>query len=152
MKTRILSIATANPPFEITQREAKDAGRTMFRGRAALFDRLSGVFDNALIDRRAIVAPIAWYETPHGWQERTELYVRSAEALFDEVASAALAKAGLSAADIDGILFVSTTGIATPSIEARLAPRMGFRPNVRRVPVFGLGCAGGVSWNCSVEC
>lgn len=117
----------------------------MFRGRAALFDRLSGVFDNALIDRRSTVAPIDWYRHPHGWQERTELYVSATEALFEAAAVKATANAGLTAKDIDGIVFVSTTGISTPSIDARVAPRMGFRPDIRRVPMFGLGCAGGVT-------
>ena len=117
----------------------------MFQGRAALFDRLSGVFDNALIDRRSTVAPIDWYRAPHGWQERTDLYVSATEKMFEEAAIKALANAGLAARDIDGIVFVSTTGISTPSIDARVAPRLGFRPDIRRVPMFGLGCAGGVT-------
>jgi len=117
----------------------------MFRGRAALFDRLSGVFDNALIDRRSTVAPIDWYREPHGWRERTDLYVSATEAMFEEAAVKAIAYAGLSPMAIDGIVFVSTTGISTPSIDARVAPRLGFRPDVRRVPIFGLGCAGGVT-------
>ena len=117
----------------------------MFRGRAALFDRLAGVFDNALIDRRSTVAPIDWYREPHGWQERTELYVAATEALFEEAAVRAIADAGLTADKIDGVVFVSTTGISTPSIDARVAPRLGLRPDIRRVPMFGLGCAGGVT-------
>ncbi len=117
----------------------------MFQGRAALFDRLSGVFDNALIDRRSTVAPIDWYREPHGWQERTELYVAATEALFEEAAVKAIAEAGLTPDQIDGVVFVSTTGISTPSIDARVAPRLGLRPDIRRVPIFGLGCAGGVT-------
>jgi alkylresorcinol/alkylpyrone synthase len=58
---------------------------------------------------------------------------------------AAIEKAGLQPRDIDGVVTVSTTGIATPSLEARVGPRMGLRGDVRRVPVFGLGCAGGVN-------
>ena len=117
----------------------------MFQGRAKLFDRLSGVFDNALIDRRSTVAPIDWYREPHGWRERTELYVAATEAMFEEAALKAIAGAGLAPDAIDGIVFVSTTGISTPSIDARVAPRLGFRSDIRRVPVFGLGCAGGVT-------
>ena len=117
----------------------------MFRGRAALFDRLSGVFDNALIDRRSTVAPIDWYRESHGWQERTELYVASTEAMFEEAAAKAIAGAGLTLDAIDGVVFVSTTGISTPSIDARVAPRIGLRPDIHRVPIFGLGCAGGVT-------
>jgi len=114
----------------------------MFRGRSVLFDRLAGVFDNALIERRHTVAPIDWYREPHGWAERTDLYVGATEAMFVEAARSAIDGAGLTPAEIDGLVFVSTTGIATPSIDARVAPRLGLRPDVRRVPLFGLGCAG----------
>jgi len=117
----------------------------MFRGKSALFDRLSGVFDNALIDQRQTVAPIDWYREPHGWAERNALYVSATEAMFVDAATRALATAGLRPDPIDGLMFVSTTGIATPSIDARVAPGLGLRPDVCRVPVFGLGCAGGVT-------
>ena len=117
----------------------------MFRGRIALFDRLASVFDNALIDKRHTVAPIDWYREPHGWQERTDLYVAATEALFEDAARQAIAGANLLPADIDGVVFVSTTGIATPSIDARVGPRIGLRGDIKRVPMFGLGCAGGVT-------
>ena len=65
--------------------------------------------------------------------------------LFVDAATRALDAAELDAADVDTIVTISSTGIATPSLEARVAGRMGFRPDVERVPVFGLGCAGGVS-------
>ena len=141
----LLSVATALPPFTVTQSEAKSAAKAMFGGRGALFDRLAGVFDNALIDQRQTVAPIEWYRAQHGWAERNALYVSATEAMFIDAATKAIAAAGLVPADIDGLVFVSTTGIATPSIDARVAPRLGLRPDVRRVPVFGLGCAGGVT-------
>ena len=141
----LLSVATALPPYRIPQAEAKVAARAIFGGRDKLFDRLSGVFDNANIDQRATVAPIEWYQQPRGWAERTTLYVEATEALFEETATKALANARLTPADIDGIVFASTTGISTPSIDARVAPRMGFRDDIARVPLFGLGCAGGVT-------
>lgn len=141
----LLSLATAVPPHVVEQSEAREIGRRAFRGKAALFDRLSGVFDNAAIDRRHLVAPLDWYEQPHGWAERNALYLEASELLFVQAARKAIADAGLTPGDIDGIVTVSTTGIATPSLEARVGPRLGFRPDVRRVPVFGLGCAGGVS-------
>ena len=141
----LLSLATAVPPHVVEQAEAKATGRRAFGGRPALFDRLSGVFDNAGIARRHIVAPIEWYEQPHGWHDRNALYLDAAEKLFEEAASAAIAKAGLTPNEIDGVVTVSTTGIATPSLEARVGPRLGLRSDVRRVPVFGLGCAGGVN-------
>jgi alkylresorcinol/alkylpyrone synthase len=73
------------------------------------------------------------------------VYLESAGQLFVQAARAALDRAGISARDVDVVVTVSSTGIATPSIEARVGPEMGFRPTVMRVPVFGRGCAGGVS-------
>ena len=141
----ILSLATAVPPYVAEQHEAKAYAREAFGGQKALFDRLSGVFDNAGIARRHIVAPVDWYVKPHGWQDRNALYLEAAEDLFVRAATTAIKKAGLKANEIDGVVTVSTTGIATPSLEARASARVGLRENVRRVPVFGLGCAGGVN-------
>jgi alkylresorcinol/alkylpyrone synthase len=138
-------LATAVPPHVVEQAEAKIVARRAFGGKPALFDRLAGVFDNAGIARRHIVTPIDWYERSHGWAERNALYLGAAEELFLEAASKAIAGAGLSPDEIDGVVTVSTTGIATPSLEARVGQRLGLRSDVRRVPVFGLGCAGGVN-------
>jgi alkylresorcinol/alkylpyrone synthase len=141
----LLSLATAVPPYQVEQDEAKQRAREMFGGRKAVFDRLAGVFDNAGIGRRSIVAPIEWYEGGHGWQERNRVYLAAADAMFRDVATQAIAKAGLAPSDIDGVVTVSTTGIATPSLDARNGPAIGLRNDIQRVPVFGLGCAGGVS-------
>jgi alkylresorcinol/alkylpyrone synthase len=65
--------------------------------------------------------------------------------LFRDAAATAIERAGLRPSDIDGVVMVSTTGIATPSIEARNGPAVGLRSDVRRVPIFGMGCAGGVN-------
>jgi len=140
----LLSLATAVPPQVIKQAEAKATAREAF-SRKALFDRLAGVFDNAGIATRHIVAPHDWYVGDHGWQARNSLYLKAAEALFEEAANSAIAKAGLAPDQIDGVVTVSTTGIATPSLDARVGPSIGLRSDVRRVPVFGLGCAGGVN-------
>jgi alkylresorcinol/alkylpyrone synthase len=141
----LLSLATAVPPHVVEQSEAKARAREAFGGKKALFDRLSGVFDNAGIAHRNLVAPPDWYMSAHGWHDRNALYIEAAEQLFVEAASAAIEKAGLTPSDVDGVVTVSTTGIATPSLEARVASRLGLRANARRVPVFGLGCAGGVN-------
>ena len=140
----LLSLATAVPPHVVEQSEAKAVAREAF-GRKALFDRLSGVFDNAGIARRNIVAPLDWYMGNHGWSDRNAVYLDAAEQLFIEAATIAIERAGLMPDQIDGIVTVTTTGIATPSLEARAFAKVGFRSDVRRVPVFGLGCAGGVN-------
>ncbi|HWH17966.1 MAG TPA: type III polyketide synthase [Allosphingosinicella sp.] len=141
----LLSLATAVPPTVLRQEEAKALARKLFGARAGHFEKLAPVFDNAGIAERHIVRPSEWYEGDHGWKERNDVYLEAAEALYIEAAEKALSQAGLTAAEVDALVTVSTTGIATPSLEARVAGRIGFRNDVERVPVFGLGCAGGVT-------
>lgn len=141
----MLGHATAVPPHVLDQAAVAGRMKDVF-GR--LFDRypgLSDIFINAGIERRYSVRPIDWFDKPRDWPQRTQAYLEGAEALFIEAAGKALKRAQLSARDVDVVVFVSSTGVATPSIEARVAKRMGFRPDISRVPVFGLGCAGGVS-------
>ncbi len=141
----LLSLATALPPHIVEQSVAKTKAREFYGGSKAVFDRLSSVFDNAGIAQRHIVTPTDWYEAHHGWKERNRLYLDACDALFRDAAGKAIDLAGLNPADIDGVVMVSTTGIATPSLEARNGPAIGLRDDIRRVPVFGLGCAGGVN-------
>ena len=144
-KVGLLSLATAVPPHIVEQSIAKAKARELFGGRKALFDRLAGVFDNAGIAKRHIVTPISWYEQSHGWKERNRLYLDASDQLFRQAAIAAIEQAGLAPDQIDGVVCVSTTGIATPSLDARNGPDIGLRSDIRRVPVFGMGCAGGVN-------
>lgn len=145
LKARIVSLATAVPPHVISQGDAASFATAAFGGRFEGFEQVAGVFMTSGIRRRRAVRPLEWYLQPLGWPERSEAYVEGACALFREAASAALDRAGMKASEIDTIVTVSSTGITTPSLEARVADAMGFRPDVERVPVFGLGCAGGVS-------
>ena len=142
---RLISLATAVPPHIVHQDEAADAARRMFGARYCAFDRMAPVFHSAGIVKRHSVRPIAWFAEPRGWKERTAVYLEEARALFVEAASLALSNAKLHANEIDTVVTVSSTGIATPSLEARAAKEMGFRKDIQRVPVFGLGCAGGAS-------
>lgn len=106
---------------------------------------MAKVFPNTGIDTRHTVCPLEWYLKPHNWPERTQAFVEGAQTLYADAVQAALAAAGLQACEIDTIVFTCSTGIATPGIEAITLSKLGFREDVKRVPVFGLGCAGGVS-------
>jgi alkylresorcinol/alkylpyrone synthase len=142
---RILSLATASPPFEMPQAEVARVAREVFEDRFPLFGRMAPVFETAGIRTRQTVRPLDWYLQPQGWPERTAAYLEGATALFGDAAEAALAEAGLTGAEVDIVVTASSTGIATPSLEARAMGRLGFRPDIARVPVFGLGCAGGTT-------
>ena len=141
---RLLSLATAVPPFALGQSEVAARARRLFGGDAEELERLMPVFAHAGIERRYSCVPIDWYEKPHGWAERNALYLEHAARLLERAARDALAKARLAPGDIDAVVAVSSTGIATPSLDARLIGRLGLAPEVKRLPLFGLGCAGGV--------
>ncbi len=141
----LLSLATTVPPHTFLQKDVLAAAWDIFGRRFPDYERFASIFTNTGIVRRYGVKPFDWYLTQRGWPERTEAFFEGAEALFIEVANKALASAGLRPADVDTVVTVCSTGIATPSLDARVAKRMGFRSDVSRVPVFGLGCAGGVS-------
>ena len=141
----ILSLATETPPHILTQTDALESARELIGSQFSDFERLSAVYANAGIQHRQLAMPVDWYRSPRTFQERAAVYLEVALDLFVAAAERALTEAELRAEDIDTIVTVSTTGIATPSLEARAMARMPFRTDVARVPVFGLGCAGGAS-------
>src|SRR3977135_2091397 len=141
----LVSLATSVPPHVFHQKQILEAARDVVGDRYPQFETLSSLFANTGILHRYGVKPIEWYLEPRGWPERTQACLEGAETLFIDVANKAIARADMSAAEIDAVVTVCSTGIATPTLEARVAGKLGFRPDVSRVPVFGLGCAGGVS-------
>ena len=143
MRTRLLALKSAVPSHILEQADVSTRASHLFRGRRDI-ERLLPVFTNTGIDRRYSCVPIEWYADPHGWQDRTNLYIENATDLFERVTNALLEEAGLTTDDIDAIVAVSTTGVATPSLDALVVERMQLRRDIRRLPIFGLGCAGGV--------
>ena len=142
---KLISLATAVPPYVLGQRDVEVAANEGFAGRCEDFARLARVFKSSGIRQRHAVRPIEWYLAPLGWPERTSAYLEEGCRLFVDAANNALDAAELDPAEVDTVVTISSTGIATPSLEARAAARIGFRTDVERVPIFGLGCAGGVS-------
>jgi alkylresorcinol/alkylpyrone synthase len=141
----LLGLATALPPHAIAQAAVAAAAGQIYARSLARHPKLVDVFRNAGIERRYAVRPLDWYLTPRGWPERTQAYLEGAGAMFVKAARVALDRAGIAPRDVDVVVVVSSTGIATPSLEAHVAGEMGFKPDVLRVPVFGRGCAGGVT-------
>jgi len=141
----VLGLATAVPDHVLEQTAVADFARRIFAKSFARYPKLADVFVNAGIARRYSVRPLEWFDQPLGWRERTQAYLDGAGALFVRAAEKALKQAGIGGKDVDVIVTVSSTGIATPSLEARVGAELGLRASVSRVPVFGLGCAGGVS-------
>jgi alkylresorcinol/alkylpyrone synthase len=140
---RGLGIAT--PDTIITRQEALGAAQAIFGERLASFPQFAKVFVNSGIETRHVARPLAWFSEPHGWQDRMAVYHEVAGELFLKAARLALEDANLDAHAVDCIVVASSTGLATPGLEANLAATLGLRSDVERVPLFGLGCAGGVA-------
>lgn len=143
-ESRVVAIATAVPHYRLNQPEIERLAEHVFDRRTSEIERLLPVFANAGIDSRYSCVPVEWFFEPHGWRERNALYVHHALDLICEAARSCLAESGCAADEVDGVVVVSTTGIATPSLDALLMERLGLRRDVLRLPIFGLGCAGGV--------
>lgn len=145
MPVHLHGLGTALPPHEMPQGLVSEMAEQILGPKYPQFQRLQATFRTAGIDRRYSVVPREWFFEDHGWSSRNAAYLAGATALFTDAANAALAQAGWTADMVDCIVTVSSTGIATPTLEARVMAEMGFRRDVKRVPIFGLGCAGGVS-------
>lgn len=142
---RLLGIATAVPDHTVDQQRAKGMVRSMFGGSFAGIDRFVGVFDRSGVGSRSFSVPPSWFDADHDFGERNERYRDEAFALSVRAADRAIAAAAVEPASIGAVFFVSSTGVATPSLDARLVEHLGLAGHgTRRTAVFGHGCAGGV--------
>ncbi len=142
---RLVAVATAVPRHVVRQADARRFAETLFADMLQVDRRLIEVFENSEIESRHTSAPLEWFGEKHTFAERNALYVETAVELGCEAITRALEQVQLSPRDISHIIFVSSTGIATPSIDALIANRLEFGPHLRRTPVWGLGCAGGAA-------
>lgn len=142
---RIAAVACAVPAHEAGQGDVESFARRLFGDALPDADRLAGVFRRGGVDSRRFCVPLEWFSKNRAPREKNDLYIRHAEALSREAVERCLRQADLTARDVDHLFFVSTTGMATPSIDARLIAALGFRRDVKRTPIWGLGCAGGAA-------
>jgi alkylresorcinol/alkylpyrone synthase len=141
LDVEILAVATANPIHKVEQAEALTRAKSVFPHLA----RLEALYSNTGIKTRYSCEPYQWCQQEHGWPDRTDAFQRHALALLEEVAVKAVQEAGLALADIDMLVVNTITGLAIPSLDAKLMNRLAFRRSVERLPIFGLGCGGGVA-------
>lgn len=145
-QSRIASVGTALPPHRYLQRELTDAFAAVVglngSREGALLRRLH---DNAGVASRHLALPLERYVTMAGFTESNDEFVRVAVDLAHQALESALAQAGCSASEIDLVVTATVTGLAVPSLDARLVGRAGLRRDVKRMPLVGLGCVAGAA-------
>ncbi|HEY0246339.1 MAG TPA: 3-oxoacyl-[acyl-carrier-protein] synthase III C-terminal domain-containing protein [Mucilaginibacter sp.] len=132
-------------PFKTDQQDVKKQAQEMFSANFPQTDRLIFAFDNTEIVTRNFCKPLSYYAVPNTFEERNNEYISNTLLYTTQAIEACVVKANIKKEDITDILFVSTTGLATPSMDALIINKLRLNPHINRTPIFGLGCGGGVS-------
>jgi len=142
---RIVSAASAFPEHYYPQSVLLDALREFWKDQLPHPRMLDRLYATSGVDGRHLVRPMECYYDIHTWGQANNIWIETALDLGEKAVCSALSRAGIDAQRIGAIFFVSVTGVASPSIDARLINRMRLSPNLRRTPIFGLGCVAGAA-------
>ncbi|MFO0587402.1 MAG: 3-oxoacyl-[acyl-carrier-protein] synthase III C-terminal domain-containing protein [Polyangiaceae bacterium] len=141
----VRAVGRALPPNRVSQEAVTEALRGLWASRRSNLGRLDELHKSVQVESRYLALPLDQYPGLDSFEKRNQAWIRAAEEVAANATMRALGEAGMLPRDIDHVFFVSVTGIATPSIDARLANRLGFRADVKRTPIFGLGCVAGAA-------
>lgn len=142
---RIASVEVALPGHRYPQAVLLEALRARWGEGARAVARLGRLHGAMQVGERCLALPLEEYARPRSFGEANDAFIREGTALGERAVLGALARAGLRPRDVDAVFFTTVTGLATPTLDARLVSRLGLRPDVRRTPMFGLGCVGGAA-------
>lgn len=142
---RIAAVGHAFPPHYYDQQQLLAAAEEQWAERLFNRERLNRLFDNVLVGGRHLALPLADYGQLESFGQANDAWIRVALATGAEAIERAVAAAGLQLSEIDALFTVSVTGIATPTLDARLMNRLDLPPRLKRTPIFGLGCVAGAA-------
>ena len=142
---RIASVGTAFPEHYYTQETITERLKAHWGPRLNSPQLLDRLYKNCAVDGRFLSVSPEQYYNINDFGQANNAWIKCAEDIGEQALCRALTGAGLAARDIDAIFMISVTGIASPSLDARLANRMGFSPYIKRIPIFGLGCVAGAA-------
>src|SRR3954471_4058218 len=146
----IISVSEVIPPYQVNQDKASAFARELFADSFKDIERLLKAFQNGQIEKRHFVQGLEWFKESHTFEEKNNAYIESAvtlgrEAIIKCLHNDSFLKEEISFEEIDAIFFISTTGLSTPSIDARIINLLPFNAHIKRIPIWGLGCAGGAA-------
>ncbi|MCW3124194.1 MAG: Alpha-pyrone synthesis polyketide synthase-like Pks11 [Flavipsychrobacter sp.] len=141
----LAAISKIDFPFRVSQEEAKQCAKELFAPSFPQVERMLSAFDNTEIKTRNFCNPLKYYSTPHTFQEQNAEYIRISLENSVSAIEQCISSAQINKDEITDIIFVSTTGLSTPSLDALIINKMRLNQDINRIPIFGLGCAGGVA-------
>ncbi|MGQ7870582.1 type III polyketide synthase [Sunxiuqinia sp. sy24] len=139
------AISIIDFPHKTEQQKVKQGAKKLFAPSFPQVERMMSAFDNTEIETRNFCKPLDYYTATHSFQEQNNDYIEVTLQYAIEAIEKCLASSDTSKDEITDIIFVSTTGLATPSMDALILNKMKLNQNINRTPIFGLGCAGGVA-------
>ncbi|TYR79990.1 type III polyketide synthase [Priestia megaterium] len=147
---KILSTGFCIPPHELTQQDTLMFAKDLFSESFRDINRLLTVFENGQIEKRNFAKGLSWFQQDHTFEEKNDVFIECAiefgkKAIEHCLHNSAYISTPVRYEEIDAIFYISTSGLATPSIEARIMNKLPFSPHTKRIPIWGLGCAGGAS-------
>ena len=142
---KIAAVGRALPPHYYDQAALLAALQRRWTDRYFNPERLERLHRNVLVGGRHLALPMEEYDQITTWGQANDAWIRVAQEVGGQAVLDGLSRAGLSTSDVDALIFVTVTGVATPSIDARLMNRLGLPSHVKRMPIFGLGCVAGAA-------
>jgi alkylresorcinol/alkylpyrone synthase len=142
---KIAAAASAFPRHSYDQQTIVNALQTVWQKQLPRPEILERLHRNCAVERRNLVLPLEAYLSLETWGQNNNVWIEAAQELGSTAICRAVTPLGLEPRDIDALFFVTVTGVASPSIDARLVNRMGLSPRIKRIPIFGLGCVAGVA-------
>ncbi|WP_102346509.1 type III polyketide synthase [Bacillus sp. Marseille-P3661] len=146
----IVSIGVCTPPYRLAQETTVQFARELFKESFDDIERLLKVFDNGQIKERYFSVPLEWFGRSHSFEEKNNMYIEKAiefgiNAITNCLTNLNFLSKPIPYEEIDAIFFISSSGISTPSIEAKIMNKLPFNMHCKRIPIWGLGCAGGAA-------
>ena len=142
---RIIAVAPALPAYVYPQTEITATIGPLITDKPSVLAVLNRVHAGSRVESRFLATPLERYQEPQTFTETNNLFIEIAADLAERSVRDALFQSGLEPADIDYVMFTSVTGISAPSIDALLVKRLGLRSDIKRVPIYGLGCVAGAA-------